>query len=88
MRATRASSVRVSESVLSLLFFRNIESYPKRELCAGFTIRNCEDVEMYPDQFPVLTPQLFDHFVVLSLAPSHLAEKVFIDFTLAGNANV
>ena len=38
--------------------------------------------------FPILTPQLFDHFVVLSLASLHLAEEVFIDFTLTGNANV
>src|SRR3974377_1582273 len=36
-RDARKLGSRLSERVLSLLFFRNIESYPKRELCAGFS---------------------------------------------------
>ena len=40
---------RLDKRVLGLLLLGNVEGYPKRELCSGFTIRNREDIEMYPD---------------------------------------
>jgi hypothetical protein len=76
------------QRVLSLLSFRNVENYSERQLYAGLSIRNCEDVQMYPDQFPVLTPQLFDHLVMLSFTLSHFAEEICVNLTFAGDADV
>src|SRR5262249_14986103 len=66
----------------------DVKNDAKRKFRTRFAICNCKDIKVRPDQPLILTTQLLDHLIVISLTSLQFLEIERVKFALTGNTDV